>query len=149
MSGAFKLFSIKGIDLKMHITFPLILIWAAIQFGILTGQGLRGAIFGVIVTSLLFVVVVLHELGHSFAAIRYGVEVEEIVMLPIGGVARLARLPEEPIQEFVIAIAGPAVNFVIAILMVFAGLLVAPFLKFPLFSIFKLQLPGPEPDINF
>ena len=95
MGGAFKLFSVRGIDIKMHITFPLILIWAAIQFGILSQQGVRGAIFGVIVTSLLFVVVVLHELGHSFAALRYDVAVEEIVILPIGGVARLARIPEE------------------------------------------------------
>ena len=93
MGGAFRLLSVKGIDIKMHITFPLILIWAAIQFGFLARQGIQGAVFGVIVTTLLFVVVVLHELGHSFAALRYNVDVEEIVILPIGGVARLARIP--------------------------------------------------------
>ncbi len=131
MGGAFRLFSIKDIDIKMHITFPLILIWAAIQFGFLARQGIQGAVFGVIVTTLLFVVVVLHELGHSFAALHYNVDVEEIVILPIGGVARLARIPEEPIQEFIIAIAGPAVNFAIAVLMTLAGLLLAPLLGLP------------------
>ena len=131
MGGAFRLFSIKDIDIKMHITFPLILIWAAIQFGFLARQGIQGAVFGVIVTTLLFVVVVLHELGHSFAALHYNVDVEEIVILPIGGVARLARIPEEPIQEFIIAIAGPAVNFAIAVLMTLAGLLLAPILGLP------------------
>lgn len=114
MSGSFPLFSIRGIMLRVHITFPLILIWGAIQFGVLNEQGLAGALFGVIVFLLLFVIVVLHELGHSFAAQYYGVQVKEIVLLPIGGVARLASIPEEPIKEFVIAIAGPLVNFVLA-----------------------------------
>jgi stage IV sporulation protein FB len=69
------------------------------------------------VTSILFVIVVLHELGHSVAALRYGVPVKEIVLLPIGGVAQLTRMPEKPIEEFVIAIAGPLVNFGLAILL--------------------------------
>ena len=114
MGGSFKLFSIWGIDIKMHITFPLILIWAAVQFGYLSDGGMTGAIFGVIVVSLLFVIVTLHELGHSYAALQYGVPVNDIVLLPIGGVAQLKRIPENPWQEFVIAIAGPAVNFALA-----------------------------------
>ena len=122
MGGSIPLFRISGIMLRMHITFPLILIWGAIQFGWLNGQGLPGAIFGVIVFLLLFTIVVLHELGHSYAAKYYGVEVKEIVLLPIGGVAQLARIPEEPIQEFVIAIAGPLVNFVLALVMLVLGL---------------------------
>ena len=122
MGGSIPLFRISGIMLRMHITFPLILIWGAIQFGWLNGQGLPGAIFGVVVFLLLFVIVVLHELGHSYAAKYYGVAVKEIVLLPIGGVAQLARIPEEPVQEFVIAIAGPLVNFVLAIVMLVLGL---------------------------
>ena len=117
MGNAFKLFAVKGIDIKVHITFPLILIWAAIQFGVLAGAGWTGALFGVIVVTLLFVIVTLHELGHSFAALRYNVPVQDIILLPIGGVAQLKRIPENPIQEFVIAVAGPAVNFVLAILL--------------------------------
>jgi stage IV sporulation protein FB len=116
MGSSFKLFSVGGIDIKMHITFPLILIWAAIQFGVLAGAGWTGALFGVIVVSLLFVIVTLHELGHSFAALRYDVPVQDIILLPIGGVAQLKRIPENPIEEFIIAIAGPAVNFVLAVL---------------------------------
>jgi Zn-dependent protease/CBS domain-containing protein len=122
MSSTIKLFTVRGIDIRLHITFPLILVWAAIQFGVLADGGLTGAVFGVIVVTLLFAIVTLHELGHSLAALHYGIPVAEIVLLPIGGVAQLERIPENPIQEFVIAIAGPAVNFAIAALMVPVGL---------------------------
>ncbi|MCK5646670.1 MAG: site-2 protease family protein [Anaerolineales bacterium] len=126
MGNSIRLFSVKGIDIKVHITFPLILVWSAVQFGLLSGRGLEGAIFGVVVTLILFVIVVLHELGHSIAALRYGVPVKQIVLLPIGGVAQLSRMPEKPIEEFVIAIAGPLVNFglaiVLAVLAVVLGL---------------------------
>lgn len=116
-NASLKLFSVRGIDIRLHFTFPLILIWAALQFGVFLGGGLSGAIFGVIATSLLFVLVTLHELGHSFAAMYYHVPVERIVLSPIGGVAQLRRMPEDPKQEFVVAIAGPAVNFLIAVLL--------------------------------
>jgi Zn-dependent protease/CBS domain-containing protein len=117
MGTAFKLFTISGIAIRMHITFPLILIWAAIQFGYMAGTGWVGAWFGVIVVTLLFVIVTLHELGHSYAALFYDVPVKQIVLLPIGGVAQLKEIPENPIKEFVIAIAGPAVNFGLAIIL--------------------------------
>jgi Zn-dependent protease/CBS domain-containing protein len=116
MGNSLKLFTIRGIELKLHITFPLILLWAALQFGLLAGN-LSSALFGVVAVSFLFVLVTLHELGHSFAAQYYGVPVKQIVLSPLGGVAQLAHIPEKPSQEFVIAIAGPAVNFIIAILM--------------------------------
>jgi stage IV sporulation protein FB len=122
MDSSFPLFSVRGIVIRLHITFPLILVWGAIQFGWLNGGGMSGAIFGVIVFLLLFAIVVLHELGHSFAAQYYGVPVKQIVLLPIGGVAQLARIPEAPLQEFVIAIAGPLVNFALALLMLIVGL---------------------------
>ncbi len=126
MGRSLKLFSIRGIDVRLHVTFPLILIWAAFQFGILANGGLSGALFGTIVVSLLFVLVTLHELGHSFAALYFGVPVERIVLLPIGGVAQLKEMPDKPFQEFVIAIAGPLVNVAVAIVMI--GL--APLLGF-------------------
>jgi stage IV sporulation protein FB len=116
MGSSIKLFSIWDIDIRVHITFPLILLWAAFQFGSITGN-LSGALFGVVAISLLFVLVTLHELGHSYAALRYGVPVKQIVLSPIGGVAQLASIPDKPLQEFVIAIAGPLVNVVIAVLM--------------------------------
>jgi stage IV sporulation protein FB len=123
VDNSFRLFSVRGIAIRVHITFPLILVWAAIQFGLLTRQGAAGAVFGIIVILLLFAIVVLHELGHSVAAQGYGVPVKQIVLLPIGGVAQLARFPEEPIQEFIIAIAGPLVNFGLAIVLFVAGVL--------------------------
>ncbi len=112
-----KLFTVRGIDIRLHLTFPLILLWAAFQFGTASGAGLAGAVFGVAAVSLLFVLITLHELGHSMAAQHYGVPVKQIILSPIGGVAQMMRIPEKPAQEFVIAIAGPAVNFVIAGLM--------------------------------
>ena len=118
MNSSFRLFTIRGIDLKIHITFPLIMLWAAYQYGMQFGDYVAGGIFGLIIISLLFMVVTLHELGHSFAAQYYGVPVKQIVLLPIGGVAQLSHMPNKPIQEFVIAIAGPAVNIVLAILFV-------------------------------
>jgi Zn-dependent protease/predicted transcriptional regulator len=117
MKTSFRLFSIRGIAIRLHITFPLILIWAAFQFGFLGNGGVVGAVFGVVTVTLLFALVTLHELGHSFAALHYGVPVDQIVLLPIGGVAQLKRMPRSPKQEFVIAVAGPAVNVVLAVLL--------------------------------
>jgi len=116
MNSSHRLFTIRGIELRLHITFPLILLWAAIQFGLLSGD-YSSALFGMVAISLLFVIVTLHELGHSFAALRFGVPVKQIVLSPLGGVAQLSEMPEKPIQEFTIAIAGPAVNLLIAIVM--------------------------------
>lgn len=116
MNRSLRILTIRGIDLRLHITFPLILLWAAIQFGLLAGNW-SSALFGVVAVSLLFVLVTLHELGHSFAAQYYGVTVKQIVLTPLGGLAQLNQIPDKPIQEFVIAIAGPAVNVLIAVFM--------------------------------
>ncbi len=119
-----KLFTVRGIEVKMHITFPLILVWAAVQFGYLnTGEFLlSGAAFGVVVTLLLFICVVIHELAHSLVAVRMGFPVRDIVLLPLGGVAQMERMPERPAQEFLMAIAGPLSNFAIAIVLIVVGL---------------------------
>jgi Zn-dependent protease len=117
MNNSIKLFKIRGIDIKMHITFPLILIWGALSFGLFRNGGWEGTIYGLLVTSLIFIIVVLHELGHSIAALNYNVPVKQIVLLPIGGVAQLEEIPEEPQKELVIAIAGPLVNIILAIIL--------------------------------
>lgn len=117
MGSAFRLFSVRGIDIKIHITFPLILVWAAIQFGAISDRGLEGAVFGILVTLVLFSIVILHELGHSFMALEFDVPITQIVLLPIGGVAQMGRMPDKPGQEFLVAIAGPLVNFVLAIVL--------------------------------
>jgi Zn-dependent protease len=106
---------ILGIDLKIHMTFPLILLWAAWEFG--NGRSVSHAIFGATLVLLLFVCVLLHELGHALTAQRYGIAVEDITLLPIGGLAKFRAMQDHPVQEFVIALAGPLVNVVIAILL--------------------------------
>ena len=121
MNRSLRLLTVNGIDIRVHITFPLILVWAAVQFGTLFGS-LNGALFGVVAISLLFILVTLHELGHSFAARMYGVPVKQIVLSPIGGVAQLKRMPDKPMQEMVIAIAGPAVNILMAFVIAAVGI---------------------------
>ncbi len=121
MSWSIKLFSIKGIDVKIHTLFFLILIWAAYRWSVSTGAGLQGALFGVVATLLLFVAVLLHELGHSFQALKYKVKVKDITLMPLGGVAQMEELPKDPKQELKIAIAGPLVNFAIVAVLVVIG----------------------------
>jgi len=120
-----KLFTVRGIEIKMHVTFPLILVWAAVQFGFLStgGFSLSGAAFGIAVTLFLFICVVIHELAHSLVAMRMGFPVRDIVLLPLGGLAQMERMPERPAQEFLMAIAGPLSNVAIAVLLTVAGLL--------------------------
>jgi Zn-dependent protease len=113
MSWSINMGSIKGIPIKIHLTFFLIVIWGAFQYG--GDNGLFGLAYGALLTLLLFGIVLLHELGHSLAALYYNIPVRDITLLPIGGLARLDRMPEKPIQEFVVAAAGPAVNVVLAI----------------------------------
>jgi len=98
--------------LRVHVTFFLILLW----FGWLYYRegGWPAALEGVVYVLAIFACVVLHEFGHVFAARRYGIRTPDITLLPIGGMARLERIPEEPRQELVIAIAGPLVNVAIA-----------------------------------
>lgn len=108
MGWSLKLGRIFGIDIKMHFSFLLILLWGALFYG-----GSAGPLYGVVVTLALFSLVLLHELGHSLAAMAYGIPVKDIILLPIGGVARLERMPEKPLQELVVAIAGPLVNVIL------------------------------------
>lgn len=119
-----KLFTIRGIQVKMHITFPLILVWSAVQYGFLNAGGfsLPGAAFGVVITLLLFACVVIHELAHSLTATYMGFPVRDIVLLPLGGVSQMERVPDRPGHEFLMALAGPLSNVVIAGALIVAGL---------------------------
>ena len=110
-------FQLFGIDIKIHWSFVLILAWGALLYGIGPAGWLMGGLYGALTFVLLFVCVTLHELGHALAARRYGIGTRSILLLPIGGVANLERMPEKPAQELVIAIAGPLVNVAIALLL--------------------------------
>lgn len=123
MNWSLKLLKVKGIDIKIHLTFVLILIWAAYSWSVSTGEGMQGALFGIVATLLLFLSVTLHELGHSLQAIKYGVKVRDITLMPMGGLAQMESIPEDPNKELRIAIAGPLVNFGIAALLIGLGAL--------------------------
>jgi len=112
MKWSFPIARVAGIDIKVHATFFLILVYGALVWG--GPHGAPGAAFGVLLMILLFACVALHELGHSLVAKAFGIPVREIVLLPIGGVALLQKNPEKPLHEFLIALAGPLVNVAIA-----------------------------------
>lgn len=116
MGWSWKLGRFAGVDVKVHATFVLLLVWVAASH-LMTGGTVRAAIDGVVFILLIFACVVFHEFGHALTARRYGVATRDIVLLPIGGVARLERIPEEPAQELRIAAAGPLVNVGIAVLL--------------------------------
>jgi Zn-dependent protease/CBS domain-containing protein len=133
VSWSLRLGSVRGIALRVHFTFALLVAAVASHLG--EKLGARGAVFGSVLVLALFGCVVLHELGHSLVAQRFGVAVREIVLLPIGGVARLLSEPKKPLHELLIALAGPGVNVVIALLS-FAALGFGPI---PAFDMQALQ----------
>lgn len=113
MSWSLRLGSIAGIKLYVHFTFFLLIGWVTFAQFLRTGNW-RDALDGLVYFSALAAIIVLHELGHALAARRYGIKTRDITLLPIGGLARLERMPDKPAQELVVALAGPAVNVVLA-----------------------------------
>src|SRR5437588_12379670 len=104
MSWSLPIFRIAGIQLRIHITFLLLIVWLA--FGYYAQGGSAVAASRVIFVLLLFLCVVLHEVWHAFAAKAVGINPPELTLLPLGGVARLERMPDEPVQELIIAVGG-------------------------------------------
>jgi Zn-dependent protease/predicted transcriptional regulator len=114
MGWSIRIFRVKGIDVKVHLTFVFILIWVAISWGTADNGGIRDAAFGVVATLFLFGCITLHELAHSIVALRFGVRVHDIILLPIGGVSQIEEMPDKPAEELQIAAAGPLVSFALA-----------------------------------
>ncbi len=113
MKQRLKLGKISGIPLYMHWTFPLLILYFVYD-GLSRGMDAVGLMWLVGFILTIFVCVILHELGHSLSARWYGIDTEDITLLPIGGVARLRSMPRKPWREIVVALMGPAVNVVIA-----------------------------------
>ncbi|MBK7345234.1 MAG: site-2 protease family protein [Saprospiraceae bacterium] len=114
--GSILLFTFRGIPVRIHWSFGLLLLWVwytGVRFG------MDWPAIGVLALLMLslFACVVLHEFGHALTAKRYGIDTRDIILSPIGGVARLNKIPEKPIQEFLVALAGPAVNVIIALIL--------------------------------
>ena len=116
MKWRWRLGQIFGIDVYMHVTFLLLIAWFAF-IPLSQGRGWPGALYGIVFILLLFLCVVMHEYGHALTARRYGIQTRDITLLPIGGVSSLERMPRDPGQELAVALAGPAVNVVLAALL--------------------------------
>ena len=113
MKWSYRIGRIAGTDIKVHVTFLLLVgLWA---FSGYKEGGLGGALAGALALLALFACILLHEFGHILMAGRFGVRTPDVILLPIGGVARLERIPEEPRQELLIALAGPAVTVAIIV----------------------------------
>ena len=130
MTWSWKLGRVAGVPIYVHWTFVILLVWLVLGYWLESHDWLAALEGGGFVLSL-FGCVVLHELGHALMARRFGVPTSDITLLPIGGVARLQSIPERPVQELLIALAGPAVNGVIV------GLL---------FLVFQVRFPGDVTD---
>ncbi|QQS27856.1 MAG: site-2 protease family protein [Sphingobacteriales bacterium] len=118
MGGSLNIGKLAGIKILVHWTF-LILIAYIVFNGFSAGNNITEITFHILLVLAVFACVVLHELGHALAARRYGIGTKDITLLPIGGVASLESIPEKPQQELIVAIAGPLVNVVIALVLSF------------------------------
>ena len=118
MKWSFKIGSIFGIPVRIHITFLLLLFFVAVN----PHKGLLGGLVGVVFIILVFIGVLLHELGHSLVARHFGEPVHDIVLLPIGGVSRM-EIPQDPRQEILVAVSGPVVSLILAMFFLILSLL--------------------------
>ncbi|HJW28527.1 MAG TPA: site-2 protease family protein, partial [Saprospiraceae bacterium] len=132
MKGSFRIVTFKGIPVKIHWSFGLLLLYIAFDSSRDKFE-LLNVIMAIVIVLGVFFCVILHEFGHALTARRFGVKTFDILMTPIGGIARLERMPEGKGQEFWVAIAGPMVNFLIVGL-IWLGYFIFAGKVLPLFS---------------
>ncbi|HEX7401375.1 MAG TPA: site-2 protease family protein [candidate division Zixibacteria bacterium] len=135
MKWSFKIGKLFGIPIRVHLTFLLLLLFIGIV-GSKQG-GSESAILGMIAIILIFVCVILHEVGHSLVAVHYGIKVNDIILLPIGGVSRMEEIPEDPKQEITISIAGPLVSFGLALLFFILAMAIHQSINFRQINLFN------------
>jgi Zn-dependent protease len=104
---------IRGIAIRVHVTLLLLLAWI-VGASALAGAGARGSLFVLALVVCVFATIVVHELGHALVARHFGIRTREIMLLPIGGIASLERMPSRPAHELAVTLVGPAINFVLA-----------------------------------
>ncbi|HKF20629.1 MAG TPA: site-2 protease family protein [Candidatus Angelobacter sp.] len=114
--GSWKIGEFAGIGVYIHATFLILVAWVLFVYWH-AGHTVKGMLTGLLFTLALFACVVLHEFGHAFAARHYGIGTRDITLLPIGGVSRLERIPDQPKQEFYVAVMGPVVSIAIAVVL--------------------------------
>ena len=120
MRWSFSIGKVFGINFRIHVTFFLLLVF--IFLSVLAEHGIGKALLATLFICAVFVCVLIHEVGHSLIARRFGTQVRSITLLPIGGVAAMEEIPEKPMQEIAMAIVGPFINLVIAgVLYAFVG----------------------------
>lgn len=112
MSWAWRVATVAGIPINVHGTFAILILFILLS-GLASGSGVASAVASVLFILAIFATIILHELGHALTARRFGIKTRDITVLPIGGLARLERMPDVPRQELWVALAGPAVNLVI------------------------------------
>jgi len=115
MLRAFKVGHVYGVDVNVHPTFGLVLLWVIWQWGLSSSRGWGAFVLGLLMVTLVFTSVLLHELGHCAMARQFGIRVLDITLWPFGGVARIEQMPARPRSEFLIALAGPLMNLAIAV----------------------------------
>ncbi|TAL57155.1 MAG: site-2 protease family protein [Bacteroidetes bacterium] len=141
MKGSFKLGNIAGISVFVHWTFSILIAYIIFS-NYRSGHNTEQIVWSVIFILSIFITVFLHELGHSLAAKRYNIKTKDITILPIGGLARLERIPEKPKEELIVAIAGPAVNIALV-------LITSLFITIPDIQNLTIQLAGGVNQSNF
>ena len=107
---------IAGISVRIHVTLLLLLAWIAVVYA-MHGAGARASAYGVLLVACVFAVILVHELGHALVARHYGIRTHDIILLPIGGISSLEHMPERPSQELAVAIVGPVINIVLALVL--------------------------------
>lgn len=116
MKWSLKITTVAGIDVYLHLTFLILIAWVALAYWQIAGT-VDAVVSGVGFILALFFCVLLHEFGHALMAGKFGIRTKSIILLPIGGLAAIEKTPENPREEIIIALAGPAVSFAIALLL--------------------------------